>query len=381
MTTKRDYYQVLGLSKNASDEEIKRAFRKKALEYHPDRNKDTNAEEKFKEVNEAYQVLSDPENRRQYDLFGHKGVGAQAGAGFGRGFEGFDVFGGFGDIFDAFFGGFGSQRRPTESRKGADLQLNLTLEFQEAVFGLEKEVEVDRTERCHLCGGSGAAPGSNPQRCTNCQGSGQVRRAQRSIFGQFVQLTPCPVCRGRGEVLTDPCTTCGANGYERRRRRVAIRIPAGVEDGSQIRLTGEGAVGLNGGPPGDLYLALHVKEHPVFRREGYDIVYHLPINIAQAALGDTVKIPTLEGEADLKIPAGSQSGNVLRLKGKGVPRLYGYGRGDQVLEVQVVTPTRLTPEQRRLLEDLSKTMDGSEEAQEEGKGLFGRIKESFGGSG
>lgn len=379
-TTRRDYYEVLGVPRTASEEEIRKAFRRLALRYHPDRNKSPEAEERFKEINEAYQVLSDPEKRARYDRFGHAGLGKVEA----RDFEGFDVFGGFGDIFDAFFGGFGGRAR-SAPRRGADLQYSVTVDFEEAAFGTEREVQVERTEVCSRCRGSRAEPGGGPVVCSNCGGSGQVRRSHQSIFGHFMQITTCGVCRGEGRVIADPCRQCRGSGSERRARRIVVTIPAGVEDGTQIRLSGEGEAGTNGGPPGDLYIRVRVREHPLFRREGYDIHHLLTIDVAMAALGGTVEVPTLEGTAPLEIPPGTQSGQVFRLKGKGVPHLEGNGRrGDQLVTVFVEVPTTLTQEQRRLFQELAHTFREQGGAPGQGKaprddGLLERLRRAFGG--
>ena len=277
---KRDYYDILGIGRNDSGEDIRKAFRKKAMEFHPDRNKSTDAEEKFKEINEAYQVLSDTNKKAQYDRYGHAGVGANGG--FDRPFEGFDVFGGFGDIFDSFFGDV-SGRRATQAQRGGDLQHGVRLSFEEAVFGAEREVEVTRLERCQRCSGDGAEPGTKVTTCTTCRGTGQVRRSQRSIFGQFSQVGPCSTCRGSGNVIETPCTKCRAAGVGRQKRKIAVTIPAGVESGMQVRLTGEGDVGRDGGPAGNLYVQVDVRGHQQFDREGNDLVYHLRINLAEAA--------------------------------------------------------------------------------------------------
>ena len=303
---KRDYYEVLGVRRNSSEEAIKKSFRKLALEYHPDRNKKDGAEERFKEINEAYQVLSDAKLRNNYDRFGHAGVRTNGGA---RGFEGFENFGGFGDIFDAFFGGgFGSRARTTTATRGADLKHSVTIEFEEAVFGAEMAFEIQRTEACSQCRGTKSEPGSSPATCTSCAGTGQVRRAHQSIFGQFVQVATCATCRGEGKVITQPCSKCRGIGRERQKRKLAVAIPAGIESGTQIRLTDEGESSPNGGPTGDLYVSVRVKEHPVFKREGYDILYTMPINVAQAALGATVNVPTLEEDRR----AGGTSWNAVR---------------------------------------------------------------------
>ena len=377
-TNKRDYYDVLGVGRGASEEEIKKAFRRLALEYHPDRNKKGGAEERFKEINEAYQVLSDSQKRSAYDRFGHAAVTGNGA----KGFEGFENFGGFGDIFDAFFGGgFGTRTRTTTARRGADLQYVVSIEFEEAAFGAEKEFQIKRTEVCRHCNGSRSEPGSSPTSCSSCGGTGEVRRAQQSIFGQFVQVATCGTCRGEGKVITDPCSKCRATGTERRNRRLAVSIPAGIESGTQIRLTGEGEPGTNGGRTGDLYVSIEVKDHPLFRRDGYDILYTMPVNVAQATLGATVTVPTLEVDAKLEIPAGTQSGQVFRMKGKGVAHLRGGRRGDQLIAVIVRTPKSLTEEQRRLFQELAGSL-GPEDASSgnEDKGLFGKIKDAFGGA-
>ena len=373
-TRKRDYYEVLGISRGASDEEIKRVFRKLALEYHPDRNKSDGAADKFKEINEAYQVLADPKRRSDYDRFGHAGLGGNGG----RGFEGFDNFGGFGDIFDAFFGGSGTRSR-TSAIRGADLQYSLTLSFEDAVFGTEEELEVQRNEVCAECKGSRSEPGSSPSECPECGGSGQVRRGHQSIFGQFTQVMTCGRCQGAGEVITKPCSMCKGTGRELRRRKIVVSVPAGIETGTQIRLTGEGEPGVNGGPPGDLYVSIRVKSHPIFRRDGNDLIHIQKINIAQAALGVTIQAPTLEGEADIVIPKGTQTGDVIRLKDEGVPVLgRGDQRGDQLVTIVVETPRKLTDEQRGLLEDLAETLnEGGVNGADGDKGWFNKFKDSF----
>ncbi|MBI4298885.1 MAG: molecular chaperone DnaJ [Chloroflexi bacterium] len=378
-TKKRDYYEVLGIALTASEEEIKKAFRKLALEYHPDRNKGPRAEEKFKEINEAYQILSNPEKRARYDRFGHAGVARDGD--FGRGFEGFDTFGGFGDIFDSFFGGFaGSTRSRTAPRAGADIHFALGISFEEAVFGTEKELGIERTEACSLCRGNRSQPGSQPSSCTNCRGTGQVRRAHQSIFGQFVQVSTCGTCRGEGRVITQACSQCHGSGREVRKRKLVVTIPAGVENDSQIRLTSEGEPGINGGSPGNLYVSLQVKPHPLFRRDGNNILYKLPINFAQAALGDVVQVPTLEGVAELSIPIGVQSGNVLSLKGKGVPYINSRRRGDQLVEIVVVTPQTISQDQKRLFQELAKTLDQPDKTSSSDKSWFNKIKDAtFGG--
>jgi len=350
MPTKRDYYEVLGVDRNATDEEIKRAFRKLAFKYHPDRNREDGAEEKFKEVNEAYEVLSDPDKRSAYDRFGHSGAEGL----FGRGFEGFD-FGGFGDIFEAFFGGAATATRQAPQR-GADLHYGLTITFEEAAFGCEKEINISRTENCSLCQGIGCKPGTQPSRCSNCNGTGQIRRTQQSIFGHFSSTTTCSRCRGEGKIITEPCSQCRGTGKEKHQRSISVKIPAGVDEGSQIRLSGEGEAGTRGGPSGNLYITLSVRQHKLFTRDGDDILYELPINFAQAALGAEVEVPALNGTTKLKIPAGSQTGEVFRLKNKGIPHLHGSGRGDQLVTLFVVTPDSLTQKQRQLFEELASSL-------------------------
>ncbi len=324
MATKRDYYEILGIERNASDEDIKKAFRKLAFKYHPDHNHDDSSGEAFKEINEAYEVLSDHDKRAAYDRYGHAGI---EGAG-GRGFEGMD-FGGFGDIFDAFFGGATTSTRQGPVQ-GADQRANLTITFEEAAFGSEKNVKVSRIENCSVCHGLGSKPGVDPVRCPTCNGTGQIRRVQQSIFGRFTNITTCSHCRGTGTIITEPCPQCRGSGKERFERNINVRIPAGVDDGSQIIMRGEGDSGSRGGPAGNLYITLTVKPHEFFLRHGDDIIYELPINIVQAALGDEVEVPSLVGKTKIKIPPGSQTGKLFRLKGQGISHLNRGGRGDQI---------------------------------------------------
>ncbi len=347
MPTKRDYYAVLGLDRDADDEEIKRAYRRLAFKYHPDHNREDGAADKFKEVNEAYEVLSDREKRVAYDRFGHSGVDGF----FGQGFEGFG-FGGLGDIFDTFFGGTTTAARQAPQR-GADLRYGVTIAFEEAAFGCEKEIDISRVENCSLCGGTGCKPGSKPSRCPECDGAGQVRRVQQSFFGRFVSTVTCHHCHGEGSIITDPCPQCRGTGREKCQRTISVKIPAGVDNGSQVRLSGEGQAGTRGGSPGDLYVVLSVKQHEFFVRHGDDILYELPVNVAQAALGAEVEVPTLNGKTALKIPAGSQTSTVFRLKGQGVPHLRGSGRGDELVTLFVVTPDKLNKRQRQLFEELA----------------------------
>ena len=351
MTTKRDYYDILDIGRDASEEDIRKAFRKKALDYHPDRNKSPGASEQFKEVNEAYQVLTDPERRRRYDRFGHAGVGNGSASGGRQGFEG---FGGFGDIFDAFFGGAAAGAR---SRQGRDLGAALTITFEEAAFGTAKEVEITRTERCTRCEGNGSEPGHDKQTCSNCRGSGRVRRAQRSVFGQFVTEAACNVCGGAGTVITDPCRQCKGNGHQRAKRKLQVTVPAGVPNGSRLSLQGQGDAGVRGGPPGDLYVDVRVTPHEVFVRQENDVVYAMKVSFPEAALGVELEVPTLDGPAKLKIPPGTQPNAVFRLKGHGMPHLGRPSRrGDQLVTVDVATPERLSKRQKQLLEELQQEL-------------------------
>ncbi|MDZ4278062.1 MAG: molecular chaperone DnaJ, partial [Dehalococcoidia bacterium] len=306
-TTKQDYYDVLGVPRNASQEEIKKAFRRLAMKYHPDRNRGADAGERFKVINEAYEVLRDPDRRAMYDRFGHAGAESAFGT---RGFEGFS-FGGFGDIFDAFFGGTTARR--SGPRKGADLRQHLTLTFEEAAFGCEKAVEVAGVEVCSRCNGLRAEPGTEPEQCPNCGGTGELRRVQQSVFGQFVNVSMCERCGGEGRFVAQPCKSCRGAGLEERTRRLQVKFPAGIDGGAQMRLAGEGEVGLRGGPRGNLYLDLSVKPHKLFQRDGDDLIYNLELNFAQVALGAEAEVPTLDGSKPLRVPAGTQTGEVFVL--------------------------------------------------------------------
>ena len=376
-TSKKDYYDVLGVSRSASEEDIKKAFRKLALEYHPDRNRKAGAEDKFKEVNEAYQVLSDPKKRATYDRYGHAATSGAAG---GRGFDGFDNFGGFGDIFDAFFsGGFGSatQTRANAPTRGADLQYSVAIAFEDAVFGTDKEVEIQRMGVCSKCQGSKSEPGSAPTTCRNCKGAGQVRRSQQGLFAQFHQVSTCNTCQGLGTTITNPCRQCRGAGRERRNRRLVISIPAGIEDSTQIRLSHEGEAGTNSGRPGDLYVLVRVRPHEIFTRDGIDIHYTQPISIFQATLGATVVVPTLDGDTEMDVPAGTQPGEVFTLRDKGVPRLRGSRRGDQLVTVEIKVPEALNDEQRAMFQQLGEML-GENGLDEHQKGFFNKIKDAFG---
>jgi len=354
MAIGQDYYELLGVPRNASTDEIKKAFRKLAFQCHPDRNKEPGAEEKFKEINEAYQVLCDPEKRSRYDRFGR--VDAQGG------FSDFG-FGGLGDIFESFWDGFGTMFGQTAQRaaqKGDSLQSHLTLSFEEAVFGCTKEVEIQRIEFCPSCRGTGSAPGTNPETCPDCRGTGQVRRVQQSIFGRYTSMTTCPRCRGGGMIISNPCPQCQGKGLVKAKRKITVTVPPGVDDGYRLRLDGEGSVGINGGPQGDLYVTLSVKSHGLFHRDGTDILYELPINFAQAALGDEVRVPSLDGKLDLKIPAGTQNGKTFRFKGKGIPDVGGRGKGDLLVKVVITTPQHLDKDQRHLFEELARVLPRTE---------------------
>jgi len=349
MAEKRDYYEVLGVPKDCSSEDIKKAFRKLAFQYHPDHNHEDGASDKFKELNEAYEVLCDPSKRSAYDRFGHNG-GANL---FGQESDGFDF--GFGDIFEAFFGGSAAGARQAPE-KGPTLQYNLSISLAEAAFGVEKELNITRTEHCSECQGTRSKTGSQPERCPNCSGSGQIKRVQSSVFGRFTNITTCPKCRGEGRIVTEPCPRCRGTGKEKHQRTVAVKVPAGVNDNNQIRIRGEGDAGARGGPNGDLFVNLSVQPHEFFKREGDDVLYNLPINFAQAALGTEVVVPTLDGDNRLRIPAGCQSGATFRFRGRGITHLQERGRGDQIITVSVTTPESLTKEQKQLFEQLAESL-------------------------
>jgi len=375
---KRDYYEVLGVSRDASESELKSAFRTLARKYHPDVNNAPDAEEKFKEINEAYGVLSDTDKRAAYDRFGHQGVRGPNG---GPGFETVD-FSDFADIFgDMFgFGGFAGRSRggrQTAPRRGADLQYQVVISFKEAVFGTDKEIDVTKDERCETCGGDGAKAGTSPQTCSECQGRGEVRQTRQTLLGSMVQVTTCPVCGGRGKVIKEHCPTCSGSGRVRQTRRKKVTIPAGVDDGTRIRLAGEGQPGENNGPPGDLYLLIRVRPHKYFRRRDDDILLDMNVNVAQATLGAEVKVPTIDGDVKLKIPPGTQPGKIIRMRGKGVPHLRRDSRGDQLVIVNVTIPKNLNQEERELFEKLAEEMDSEVLPQE--RGFLDRLKSVLGG--
>lgn len=370
---KRDYYELLGVERGVDKETLKRAFRKLAQKYHPDVNKSPEAETVFKEINEAYQVLSDDQKRAAYDRFGHAGV--QGAGGFN------DFSGGFGDlnsIFEEIFGGFGGfggggTRSRTQARRGADLRADITLTFHEAAFGVDRELDVPRLELCDRCQGRGAEPPTNPITCSRCNGAGEIQQRQVSpLFGTVITATTCPNCNGTGEVIPSPCKKCNGQKRVRVTRKLNVKIPAGVDSGTRIRLAGEGEAGPFGGPPGNLYVVVNVEPHPYFVRDQFDIHYELPINIAQAALGATVKIPTLDDKEEmLEIPPGTQTGRSFTKRGLGIPRLQRSGRGDMIITVRVVTPTSLTVEQKELLRQLAKSFGDS--TGDHQKGFFDRI--------
>jgi molecular chaperone DnaJ len=374
MANKRDYYDVLGIPRTATKEEIKKAYRRLARQYHPDVSTEDGADEKFKELSEAYEVLSDDGKRTAYDRFGHAGV---KGAG-----AGFDPYGGFGtmaDFFEEFFGGFGgaSRRRRRGPRRGADLRYDLTIEFEEAVFGVEKDIELVRPEICPACHGTGAEPGTSPESCPECRGTGEVRRVQKSILGDFVNVATCPRCNGEGEVITTPCRTCLGQKQVQQQRQLKVKIPAGIRSEQQIRYSGEGAPGSYGGPPGNLYVFINVRRHPLFERRDDDILLDLEINVAQAALGDEVVVPTVYGDEQLKIPPGTQSGTVFRLRARGVPHRNGHGSGDQLVMTRVNVPTELTARQRELFEEMAGTL-GKEVIPQREKGFLHELREALG---
>ncbi|QDS34919.1 molecular chaperone DnaJ [Brevibacillus brevis] len=373
---KRDLYEVLGVAKDADADEIKKAYRKLARQYHPDVNKEADAEEKFKEVKDAYDILSEPQKRAQYDRFGHQDPNQGFGGG---GFDGSGM-GGFGDIFDMFFGGGGRRSNPNAPRKGSDLQFGLSIDFIDAIFGKETDVEIPKEAECDTCLGSGAKPGSGVDTCKTCSGTGQQEVVANTPFGRIVNRRVCSTCEGKGKVVKEKCSTCRGNGRVKVRRKIHLNIPAGVDDGAQLRVTGEGEPGANGGPPGDLYVVLRVKTHEFFEREGNDIYCEVPLTYAQAALGDEIEVPTVDGRVKLKIPAGTQTETFFRLRGKGVPHLRGNGRGDQHVKVRVITPTKLSDKQKELLRELAE-LSGEKPGQHGGEdeSFFEKMKRAFRG--
>jgi molecular chaperone DnaJ len=380
--SKRDYYEVLGVARTATEVEIKSAYRKLALKHHPDRNPgDKAAEEKFKEAAEAYAVLADTDKRHMYDRFGHAGLGGAATGGFDptvfTGFE--DILGGLGDIF-GIGEMFGGQRRRGGPQRGADLRYDLEISFDESAKGVETTIQIPRNETCETCHGSGAAPGSKPQTCPQCQGRGQLRYQQ----GFFTVARTCGQCRGSGSIISSPCTTCRGSGRVQQQRKLTVKIPAGIASGQRLRLSGEGESGAGGGPAGDLYVVVHVQEHPFFHRDGNDLFCEIPLNYPTLALGGEIAIPTLEGAETFKIPEGTQSGATFRLRGRGMADVVsGRARGDLLVTVKVVTPKKLTKDQRKLLEQLADTLpkekfEPTPREEHDERGIFDRVKDIFG---
>jgi molecular chaperone DnaJ len=378
MADKRDYYDVLGVQRSATEQEIKRAYRTKARKYHPDVNKDAGAEDQFKEVNEAHEVLSNSERRAAYDRYGHaaaNGAGGMGGDPFGFGGAGSP----FNDIFESFFGGAqaGSSRRASAPPRGNDIQVSIELEFEEAVFGADKDVEIDRLETCEVCSGSRMKSGATPPPCATCGGAGEVRRVQQTILGQFMTSGPCAACHGEGVTITDPCDACRGRGRSRKYRTISVTIPAGIDDNATLRLTGQGEDAPKGGMAGNLYVKTHVKSHRFFERHGKAIHSQVGINVAQAALGDEIEIDTLDGAVVFRVPTGTQSGQQFRLRGKGVPDLRGGDRGDQLVTVQVVVPKKLSDDQRDLFEQLGRSLGKEVTQQPNNRGFFDRVKDAF----
>ena len=374
-----DFYEILGVPPSATEEDLKRAYRRLARELHPDTNPDANAAERFKEITVAYETLRDPERRRRYDMFGPEGARAGAGAGADP-FSGFG--GGLGDLFDAFFGGgggspFGGGRSRNRAGpvRGPDAEVTLTLDFDAAVFGTEEEVSVDLPLTCHTCDGSGASPGTYATTCSQCQGSGEVRQLRQSLLGQMVSTHPCPRCRGLGQEITSPCRTCGGDGRVVEERSLVVEVPPGVDHGTTLRLSGRGAAGPRGGPPGDLYVHLDVRPHPRFERQGYDLVHELHLPVTQATLGVQLAFETLDGTEDLVVPQGTQTGRVFRLRGRGVPHVDGRGRGDLLVRVVVDTPTGLSGAQETMLRQLA--AERGEEVAPPDTGMRARIRSAF----
>ena len=368
-----EYYDRLGLSKDASQDEIKRAYRKMSKKYHPDINKEPGAEEKYKEVQEAYETLSDDQKRAAYDQYGPDGANGFGGQGGFGGFDGGAGFGGFEDIFSSFFGG-GATRNPNAPRQGDDLQYRVNLSFEEAIFGAEKEVHYNREATCKTCSGSGAKPGTSPVTCGRCHGHGVINVDTQTPLGMMRRQVTCDVCHGTGQEIKDPCQTCHGTGREKQSHTVSVKIPAGVETGQQIRLAGQGEAGFNGGPYGDLFVVINVNPSDKFTRDGSTIYYTLNISFVQAALGDTVEVPTVHGNVEMVIPAGTQTGKTFRLKGKGAPRLRGGSQGDQLVTVKIVTPTKLNDAQKEALLAFAKA-SGDEKVAPQKKGFFNKVKD------
>ncbi|MCI8879652.1 MAG: molecular chaperone DnaJ [Clostridiaceae bacterium] len=379
MADKRDYYEVLGVSKSASDDEIKKAHRKLAKKYHPDLNKDNpDAAEKFKELNEAYEVLSDKDKKAKYDQFGFAGVDPNYGGGSG----GFDGFGGFdmgdlGDIFGSFFGGGSSTRsRRNAPQRGETLRQRVMLSFEEAAFGCEREITIGRVETCEECSGSGAAPGTSAETCSTCRGTGTVTQTQRTPLGMFQTQSACPNCKGTGKIIKSPCKKCGGNGKVRKSRTLKVNIPAGIDDGQSIQLRGQGGAGTNGGPAGDVIVTVGIRPHPFFTREGSDVLCEIPISFTQAALGDTLQVPTIDGKIEYTVPEGTQTGAVFRMRGKGIQNVNGRGRGDQFVRVNIEVPKNLSTKQKELLREFEASSSANHTARQ---GFWEKVKNAFKG--
>ncbi len=370
-----EYYDRLGVSKDASQDEIKRAYRKMSKKYHPDINKEPGAEEKYKEVQEAYETLSDDQKRAAYDQYGPDGANGFGGQGGFGGFDGGAGFGGFEDIFSSFFGG-GATRNPNAPRQGDDLQYRVNLSFEEAIFGAEKEVHYNREATCKTCSGSGAKPGTSPVTCGRCHGQGVINVDTQTPLGMMRRQVTCDVCHGTGQEIKEPCQTCHGTGHEKQSHKVSVKIPAGVETGQQIRLAGQGEAGFNGGPYGDLFVIINVNPSDKFTRDGSTIYYTLNISFVQVALGDTVEVPTVHGNVEMTIPAGTQTGKTFRLKGKGAPRLRGGSQGDQHVTVKIVTPTKLNDAQKEALLAFAKA-SGDEKIAPQKKGFFNKVKDAL----
>jgi molecular chaperone DnaJ len=366
----KDYYSVLGVSRDASPEEIKKAYRQLARKFHPDVSSEADAEERFKEINGAYEVLSDPEKRQMYDRFG---TVSPTGNGFGDYRDPFDIFA---EVFGNL-GGFGFGQGRQSAPRGRDLRVSLDITFEEAAFGVEKTIEVQRAEACDTCHGTGAEPGTRPERCADCNGAGKVRRTQQTFLGAFVNITPCPTCNGSGTIIRTPCHSCHGSGRVRKARRIPVRVPAGVDDGISVRLAGGGEPGEHNAPPGDLYVGLRVQPHPYFKRRDNDVIVELKVNVAQATLGAMVPVPTLDGTQEITLQPGTQPNSVIRLRGLGIPHLRGNGRGDQLIVVQVAIPTKINESQRHLFENLAESL-GTAVVVEEKQGIVDRIKDALG---
>ncbi len=377
----RDFYEVLGVEKSASDAEIKKAYRKLAMKYHPDQNRDNpEAEAKFKEVNQAYEILSDSEKKGRYDQFGHAGVdpsygagGGGYGGGFGGGFDDIDL----GDIFGSFFGGgFGGGNRSRNApRKGETQRVSMVLTFEEAAFGVTKTININRVETCTTCSGSGAKAGTSAETCSTCHGAGQVRQAQRTPFGTFQTTGTCPHCNGKGKTIKDPCNSCNGNGKVNKKTSLEVKIPAGIDDGQSIQLRGQGSVGANGGPNGDIIVTVSIKAHNLFKREGADVICDMPISYVQAVLGDEIIVPTIHGKVKYNVPEGTKTGTVFRLRGKGISHVNGKGHGDHFVRVNIEVPKKLSHEQKELLRKFEESLD--DKNYEEKKGFFDIIKDMF----